>query len=231
MNGSPSSTRDVGSTVSLKGGKDADALMHVDSSTVGGTASISYDSADDEAHDVDVGLDASASLTGYSADSTVAQTAVYAGAPDASRFPKTSSSLMQGRIGAGAILTVGGDTDIGASGAYYIYDQKNPAAIGTFDAVSAAGASYGVGAPILPQQWSVRSEVGQRFGRFSVRAYYEFADLAAPGVAHTVGGRVQVALGKVKLYASSSYRATPGPDVETTKSWNVGVGLDDAFLN
>lgn len=229
FNGSPSSTRDVGSSVSLKGGKDADALLRVDSSSIGGTASIAYDSADDEEHDVDVGLDASASLTGYSADSTVAQTAVYAGAPDASRFPKTSASLMQGRIGVGAELTIFDDTDVGASGAYYIYDQKNPAAIGTFDAVASSGASYGIGAPILPQQWSVRPEVGHRFGRFSVRGYYEFADLAAPGVAHTVGGRVQVSLGKVKLYATSSYRANPAPDVETSKTWNVGVGITTRF--
>lgn len=229
INGSPSSTRDIGSSVSASGGKSAEALLRVDSSSLGGTASISYDSADDEAHDVDFGLDASASLTGYSADSTVAQTAVYAGAPDASRFPKTSTQLMQGRIGAGAEVTILDNTDLGASAAYYLYDQKNPAAIGTFDAVAANGASYGVGAPILPQQFSVRPEVGQRFGRFSVRAYYEFASLAAPGTSHTVGGRVQVALGKVKLYALTSYRASPAPYVETSTTWNVGVGATMRF--
>lgn len=224
-NGSPSSSRDVASVVSHKG-NESNALLRVDSHSVGATASLAYDSADEEIRTVDVGLDASVGIATYSADSHVAQTPVYRGATPASAFPETHAALMQTRIAGGATFTILDDTDVGASAAYYIYDAKNPAAIGTFE----ASTGYGVGAPILPLRWSVSPAVGRRVGPVSMRAYYEFADLAAPGVSHTLGGRVQVTVSKsIRLYALSSYRAMPAPGLETTHTWSVGLGINARF--
>ncbi len=225
LSGSPSSSRDVATSITVQdpsGGHDADALLHVASSSAGATAAVTYDSAGDDAREVDVAIDASAGVTRFGTQQIVGETA--AGEPSAASFPRSDASLVQARLGAGATFTFADDTDVGVSGAYYVYDTKHPGDVGMFTVLAGSGASYGAGPPTLPPSWSVRPEIGRRFGDVSLRASYEFTDLAVDGVAHGAGLRATLSLGKVKLFASGSWRGTVFTDA-TSQTWSGSVGI------
>jgi hypothetical protein len=141
------------------------------------------------------------------------------------RAMSMSASLVQVRTGATLTLTIADDTDLGVDGAYFAYDTKDPNSVGLFD-VTAGGAttSFGAGLPMLPPRWSARPELAHRFGSLSLRAYYQYTDRVDGGAGHTAGGKVQLGVGSIKLYATGSYRA----DVFTTgnaQTWTGGLGL------
>jgi hypothetical protein len=78
---------------------------------------------------------------------------------------------------------------------------------------------------MLPPRWTLRPEVGHRVGIVSLRGYYQFADLAIDGaVGPTVGGKVLVAVGRVKLYATGSYRSDVFAD-SAAQTWVAGLGV------
>lgn len=67
--------------------------------------------------------------------------------------------------------------------------------------------------------------MSHRFGLLRVRADYQFADLTTQSaLAHTVGGKLQLAVGPVKLYATGSVRSDVYTDA-TTQTWVAGMGM------
>jgi hypothetical protein len=56
-------------------------------------------------------------------------------------------------------------------------------------------------------------------------AFYQYANLAVDSATgHTVGGRAQIALGDVKLFAVASYRSDVFTDATAT-TWTAGAGF------
>ncbi|HEY8080293.1 MAG TPA: hypothetical protein VIF62_39455 [Labilithrix sp.] len=224
FNGSPSSTRDVAAPSPLvtnpQPGQEPDALVRAETWSAGVLAEAGYDSFDaDHAHDVDVAIDASAGMTGYFTDQ-------HAIAPNSAvaKLPEQKASLAQTRVGGTTTFTFADDTDVAVDAAYYFYNSANPADVGTF--VTGLQSAWGAGLPMLPPRWTLRPEVTQRFGRLSLRAYYQYADLALDDArGHTVGGKVQLAVGNVKLFVTGSYRTDLFAADETAQTWSAGAGL------
>ena len=88
-----------------------------------------------------------------------------AGGPDA--------FLGQFSLAASVVETLFHDTDLGLGFTYYLY-TRDPTEVGYFSltTVGQTGVSFGSGVPLAPVQWSLRPEVAQRFGRFSIRLTY-----------------------------------------------------------
>ena len=232
FNGSPQSTRDVAAPSPLvtkpQPGQEPDALVRATSSSAGVLADAGYDSFDpDRAHDVDVALDASAGLTGFFTE----QHAVAPNDAAAKLGAPQTASLTQTRVGGTTTFTFAENTDVAVDGAYYFYDDPNPGNVGTF--VTGLQNAWGAGLPMLTPRWTLRPEAAQRIGRVTLRAYYQYAELAVQdgAVGHTVGGKVQLALGNVKIYVTGSYRAdvfaptAAEPQSQTAQTWSAGAGL------
>jgi hypothetical protein len=226
INGSPTSEREIGTSILATrpsgASGDVDASVRARTSSVGGLLEIGYDSADDRPSDVEIAIDTSAAVTRFATDQSVV-------APDfaaQSIKPKTAA-LAQGRLGAAATLTVLEHTDLSLDFAYFVYDQKNPGDVGLFTDSTASGltTSFGAGLPMLPPRFTLRPEIGERIGRVSVSAFYQYANLAVDqATGHTVGGRAQIAIGNVKLYALGSYRTDVFSDA-TAATWTAGAGI------
>jgi hypothetical protein len=226
VNGSPKSQRDIGTSI-LAARPNApsttvDAAVRSNSSSVGGIFEIGYDSAEDtRLHDVDVALDLSGAVTRFGTDQSVL-------APDyaAAAIKPKSASLVQGRLGVTPTLTLLENTDLSVDLAYFVYDQPDPGNVGLFTNSTASGVttSYGAGLPMLPARYTVRPELAERIGPVMVSAYYQYASLAVEqAVGHMVGGRAQITVGSVKLFALGSYRADVFPE-GTAATWTAGGG-------
>jgi hypothetical protein len=228
LNGSPPSTREVATTLHIANargaGVDRNTLIQARTNTVGAAFEIGYDTFDEaRPHTVDVAVDASAMGTRFATDQAVVGVE---GALPPSTSTTASASLLQLRTGGTITMTILDETDIGLDAAYFLYDAKDPGNVGLFD-VTAGGAttSFGAGIPMLPPRFTVRPEIGQRFGGLSLRAFYQYAELATDnGYSHSVGGKAQVALGRIKLYATGSYRTDIFPEA-TEETWIAGVGV------
>jgi hypothetical protein len=229
LNGSPTSTRDLATTLHLGApgpGRDVDALVRARTSSFGAVAELGYDTFDaDVSRSVDAAFEASAALTHFATTQSVVEASGRAPA-----IPSTSAGLVQGRLGATTTVTLAEHTDVGVDAAYFVYDAPNPGNIGLFDVTSGGQTtSFGAGIPMLPPRWTVRPEVGQRIGILTLRAYYQYADLAVDNaVGHTVGGKVQVGLGRVKVYATGSYRTDVFAD-STAQTFVAGLGVTGRF--
>ena len=225
VNGSPPSKRDVATSLQVSRGgtgQTVDALVRARSSSMGAVASLGYDSFDEnEAHDVDVALDGNVAATRFSTDQSVVATS-----GQAPNVAPATAALSQARLGATMTFTFREHTDVGVDGAYFLYDAKAPADVGLFDATSSGvTTSFGAGIPTAPARWTIQPDVTQRFGVLSVRAYYQYADLATESaVAHTFGGKLQLAVGRVKLYATGSVRSDVYTDA-TAQNWVAGIGV------
>jgi hypothetical protein len=228
-NGSPTSSRDVAipnpvtpASAPLASPTEPDVLVRAKTLSAGATAELGYDSFDDDVpRSLDVAIDASAAFTEFLTEQTPVRPAAAATA-----LGTNSASLAQGRFGLTATLTVLEDTDVALDAAYFVYDDPNPGDVGTFATLQAAGASWGAGLPMLPPRWTIRPELVHRFGPLSLRGYYQYADLAIDGASgQTVGGKIQVAIERVKLFVNGSYRADSFPGDQTTQTWSVGAGF------
>jgi hypothetical protein len=228
VNGSPRSQRDIGTSILATqptgGSGNVDAAVRAETSSVGGIAEVGYDSAEDkgEPHDVDVALDLSTTVTRFGTTQSVL-------APDAAAaaIKPRSASLVQGRLGAATTLTILQNTDLGLDLAYFVYNQQSPGDVGLFNASTASGltTSFGAGLPMLPPRFTLRPEIGERIGRVRLSAFYQYASLAVDSATgHTVGGRVQLALGDVKLFLVGSYRSDVFTDATAT-TWTAGAGV------
>lgn len=226
------------------------ALVATKSGSGGASVTLSYDSFDDEeSHAVDVSLDVYGGVTGYAAtetlDSLDGGSGVGVVSPSAladrcgrtltglacaaAGLPSRSASLTQVRVGLTPTVTIAEDTDLAVDAAYYVYDAGKPADVGFFDdAVGGRTVTWGAGLPLLPPRFSLRPEVGQRIGALTLRGSYQFTDTTIDSLtSHTLGGRVQIAVGAYKPYATGSMRFDAG--ASTATSWTAGLGLSRSF--
>jgi hypothetical protein len=220
VNGSPKATRDVAVANPLAtAGQDPNALVRAKTSSVGAIAEAGYDSFDlDHVHDADIAVDVSAGLTGFFTEQET-----LAPADAAAQLGKAKASLTQTRLGGTTTLTLFENTDLGLDGAYYIYNDKNPGDVGTF--VTGLQNAWGAGLPMLPPRWTLRPEAAERIGRVTLRAFYQYADLAVDGgTGHTVGGKIQIAIQNVKLFVTGSYRSDIFSE-GTAATWSAGAGF------
>jgi hypothetical protein len=225
VNGSPTSTRDVATANPIWSspsgrapGEDPMALVRTRTRSFGAAAELGYDSFDpDEVHDIDGSLEASVGWY----ESFTEQTIV---APDApARLGTSNASLQQARLGGAATLTIAEKTDVGVDGAYFLYDNPNPDAVGSF--ATDVHTNWGAGLPMLPPRWTVRPEVAQRIGPISMRAHYQYSELTIWNAAgHTLGGKIQLAIGRLKFFINGSYR-TDVFTYATGETWSAGAGL------
>jgi hypothetical protein len=234
VNGSPSSRRNVAIPNPLTAAQrppsdqDPDALVRANTSSIGGLLEAGYDSFDlDHPHDVDVAIDGSVALTRFFTDQTITD-----GAFTASQFTARKASLAQVRLGGTGTFTIAENTDLGLDAAYFVYDTGKPGNVGVFTEATAANlqTSFGAGLPMLPPRWTLRPEIAERIGKVTLRAYYQYANLAVDGAVggHTVGGKAQVAVGNVKIFVTGSYRADVFTDATAT-TWSLGAGLSIRF--
>jgi hypothetical protein len=225
VNGSPTSTRDVATTNPVwasaserDAAEDPMALVRAKTASLGAAAELGYDSFDpDEEHDVDGSLEAS---VGWN-DSFTEQTVVSPDAP--AKIGTSNASLQQTRLGGAATLTIAEKTDVGVDAAYFLYDTPNPNAVGSF--ATDVHTNWGAGLPMLPPRWTLRPEVAQRIGPVTLRAHYQYSELTIWNAAgHTVGGKIQVAAGRLKLFVNGSHR-TDLFTYATAETWTAGAGL------
>ena len=192
------------------------------SNSVGGLFEVGYDSAsDDGEHAVDVAIDASAAATRFGTEQSV-----IAPDPAARGIAPRSAALAQGRFVTTATVTILANTDLSLDAAYFVYDQTNPGDVGLFTAAAANGqtTSFGAGLPMLPARFTLRPEIVERIGRVSLGAFYQYASLAVDqATGHSVGGRAQISVGRVKLFVGGSYRSDVFPDA-TAATWTAGAG-------
>ena len=229
VNGSPTSTRDLATTLHVGNkatGRDVDALVRAQTSSFGAVAELGYDTFDaDVSRNVDAAFETSVAMTRFATTQNVVETSGRTPA-----IPSTSAALMQARLGATATVTLAEHTDLGVDAAYFVYDAMDPGNVGLFDVTSGGlTTSFGAGIPMLPPRWTLRPEAVQRIGIVTLRAYYQYANLAVDSaVGHTVGGKVQIGLGRVKLYATGSYRSDLFAD-SAAQTWVAGLGVTGRF--
>jgi hypothetical protein len=137
---------------------------------VGAVATVGYDSFDEEQpHDVDVALDGNVAATRFSTDQAVVATS-----GQAPNVAPATAALTQARLGATMTFTFLEHTDVGVDGAYFLYDAKDPANVGLFDATSSGvTTSFGAGIPTAPARRTIQPDVSHRFGVLAVRAWLE----------------------------------------------------------
>ena len=248
VNGSPAASRDIATTATVTNAAnsvDVPVLVHAQNESLGGSIEGSYDTFDaDHPHALDVLFAVNFAATDFVTSQSLkafdsASGAVYVsqGCASGSVACKLASqagdqraSLFQGRGGATATFTLFDDTEIVGDLGYYVYDWSSPGDVGFFTP-SANGTSFdfGTGLPLIPPRFTLRPEIAQNIGPVNVRSYYQYSDYAMDAShGHTVGGRVQVAMGKVKLFSNGSYRADSLGAVSAT-TWMLSIGVSARF--
>ncbi len=265
VTGSPSSSRDIATPLGLPTGRgrplSSNALMSTTGASLGGSLEVTYDTSDDDAPEraLDGSIELSVAYTRYQSDQTMIALDA-PGRPDvlvsdfesscgsarsapceavAHAAEPASAALGQTRLGAAFTVIIQEKTDVTLDASYDLYDKKRPEDVGFFTFTPPAGggqtASYGAGLAILPPRFSLRPEVGHRWGSVSVRGWYEFSDFTAPStVGHAVGAKMQVSVGSWRVYATASYLAdlsTQGTaaTTEIAETWAGGLGLTRVF--
>lgn len=164
VNGSPSSKRDVATSLQVsKGGtgQTVDALVQTQSSSMGAVASLGYDSFDEnQPHDVDVALDGNVAATRFSTNQAVVATS-----GPAPNVAPAAATLSQARLGATMTFTILEHTDVGVDGAYFLYDAQDPANVGLFDATSSGITTVVSPSPRTSRPVTPRWDVEQRHAR------------------------------------------------------------------
>ena len=235
---SPPSTRDVASSVVL-GPRSAVGVVNATSTSFGGAVEAAYDSFDEATpHVVDVLVDAGLGVGRYlTRQSLTNLDPIGAGcvanltctSPTA---PGIDDGVTQLRGEASAVTTFAERFELGLGGAVYAYSGADPTTAGTVSATirDATGkplgvGRYGAGIPLLPPRWSLRPEIGARWDRVSVRGYYQYAKYVFDGEAgHTVGTRIQVKEGALRLFVTGTYRADTASD-GSSRSLFGGLGI------
>jgi hypothetical protein len=256
LNGSPPSSRDVvGTYVAPPGPGPAgtDALVRSVNQSIGAAVDVSYDTfaGDDEpSHTVDGTFDLYGSYTQYVTTQRISSLETNRGVVDAATLSSdcagkttrtcqaasaalvnATQTLGQFRAGATITGTLYERTDLSFDFAYYLYDRGALDDAGVFTVATQpdGAATYGAGFPTLPPRFTLRPEISHRWDLVGVRAFYQFSDYAvSDGSGHTVGGKVQLYLGKWRLYTTGSYRQDSfGGEPES--SWTAGLGVTRTF--
>jgi len=106
-----------------------------------------------------------------------------------------ADTLDEFRLAAGGTVTVGGNTDVGLHAAYYLYSQ-DPADFGYYSALTSGrtalhNVSLGNAVPLAPYLFTLRPDVTQHVGPFSLGLWYQFGIYASDlGTSQVVGARV-----------------------------------------
>lgn len=87
-----------------------------------------------------------------------------------------NSPLTQVRLGVAYTATISVSNDLGLDVAGFLYDTADPLGVGSFSAVvlGKQGPDMGLGVPVAPWRLTVRPSFLHRFGKFSVRASYQY---------------------------------------------------------
>jgi hypothetical protein len=132
-----------------------------------------------------------------------------------------SATLDEFRVAAGGTLTVSGHTDVGLHGAYYFYSQ-DPSYFGYYSSLTSGrtalhNISLGNGVPLAPYLFTIRPDVTQRLGPFSLGFWYQFGVYASDlGTSQVLGARVQWALGAAwKVWVTGSVQLDLQPPFST----------------
>ena len=140
-----------------------------------------------------------------------------------------TDTLDEFRLAAGATITVGGATDAGLHGAYYLY-SKDPSEFGYYSSLTSGrtdlhNISLGNGVPLAPYLFTVRPDVTQRIGPFSLGLWYQFAVYASDlGTSQVVGARIQWAIGEAwKVWVTGSVQVDLQPPFSTGSTLAVGT--------
>jgi hypothetical protein len=237
--------------------ENSTALMRTKSWFAGGSVEMTYDTYDpdassDEVRPLDASIDASVGYTHFSTEQSMAAFDSPTGPVNVSactglRTPPMCNvvnfasrpalaELEQIRVGATVTTMIYEHTDVALDVAYYAYGNGDPDSAG-YTKVSADDvrgrsvgiATYGAGLPVLPPRYTLRPEIGHKWTRVSARLWYQFTDYTSPDyVGHTVGSKVQLYLGKWRVYATGSYRADVS-DTDVGHTWTIGAGVTRIF--
>jgi hypothetical protein len=140
-----------------------------------------------------------------------------------------TDTLDEFRLAAGGTFTVGGATDVGLHGAYYLYN-KDPSEFGYYSSLTAGrtelhNISLGNGVPLAPYLFTLRPDVTQRVGPLSVGLWYQFAVYASDlGTSQVVGVRIQWAIGEAwKVWVTGSVQVDLQPPFSSGSPLAVGT--------
>ncbi len=140
-----------------------------------------------------------------------------------------TDTLDEFRLAAGGTLTVGGATDVGLHGAYYLYN-KDPSEFGYYSSLTSGrtefhNISLGNGVPLAPYLFTIRPDVTQRVGPFSLGLWYQFAVYASDlGSSQVVGARIQWELGEWwKVWVTGSVQVDLQPPFSTGSPLATGT--------
>jgi hypothetical protein len=140
-----------------------------------------------------------------------------------------TDTLDEFRLATGGTVTVGGATDVGLHGAYYLYN-KDPSEFGYYSSLTSGrtelhNISLGNGVPLAPYLFTVRPDVTQRLGPFSLGLWYQFAVYASDlGTSQVVGARIQWAIGELwKVWLTGSVQVDLQPPFSTGSTLAVGT--------
>jgi hypothetical protein len=189
----------------------ADADLRTATSSLGFTVNVGLDTAGES--NWESAGNTSLAVTHFSTDQLVAAVAnrrtnfelptlrtACEKAQTAGRAPISCAALLgepgditQSRVAANFTETLYEDTDVGLTGAYYIYD-KDPTTVGYFTLATrgrvATGGSFafGQGLAIAPYQFTVRPDVAHRFGGLRLDLSYQYGQyVPGQGYSNAVG--------------------------------------------
>ena len=140
-----------------------------------------------------------------------------------------TDTLDEFRLAAGGTVTVGGNTDVGLHGAYYLYSQ-DPSDFGYYSTLTSGrtalhNISLGNGVPLAPYLFTIRPDVTKRFGPISLGFWYQFGVYASDlGTSQVVGARVQWALGAAwKVWVTGSVQVDLQPPFSSGSPLAMGT--------
>jgi hypothetical protein len=242
---SPQSTSSSDATVTFDVGStstNADALLKSTSSSIGFLISGGYETAGDS--DFESALNGSFSLTHYSTTQVLSEIATGSGPVDRQQviaycartvnlgkgcrqlgpaLRAQPADLNQFRLSASFTETIFEHTDLTLGGAYYFYD-KDPSQVGYFSIASIGrSVSLGNGVPAAPLRYSIRPDLSQKFGAFSVGIWYQYGQyVPGDGYGHSAGLKLQYKISKaIKVWASGTWQ----DDVDAQRNAQVSNTL------
>jgi hypothetical protein len=129
--------------------------------------------------------------------------------------------LDQGHLALLPTLILFRDTDLTLGFTYYLYAQ-DPSALGQFRLATIGGLATTGTAQLAPLVWTVRPEVNQRLGRWALTLYFLHGLYTGnDGITDTLGFKVQVRLGDVRLWTA----LTANRDVDGSGTVTPSLGL------
>ena len=244
---SPESTQYTGTQVQVStAGTAADALLRSKSSSIEAGLDVSYDTPGES--NLEWSFGGGLSTTHLATDQQITRVRTKGGAAAtpqqildycnthkctkallASLRPQNQVTLDSQKLNAAVTAIVARDTDLTLSGDYYLYDQ-DPTQVGYYS-VARVG-RVGNGLNIAPIQFSVRPEVGHRFGDFSAKLWVQAGKYVSGGGQSTsgLGVRLQYKFTKAfKLWAAASGQRDVDEQSNATNSGSLSLGAGYRF--